>query len=416
MKDVVIVSACRTAIGAFGGTLRDVPAYVLAATVIKNAVERAGISPEAVDDVRMGCCMSSPRQMTEARMGARAAGIPDTTTAANIHRVCVSGMEAIVSGMAMIQVGLADVIVAGGVEHMSGAPYTLPCARWGARLDSQQLDDGVMEGLRCGSRYVPCGKDGPHTEGPIIEMMQGKPYLMGHTAEFVAEMYGLTREEIDEVALRSHHNAERATNEGDFREEVVPVEVPQKKGRPPIVFDCDEHFRAGLTMADLAALRPTFVPDVGKVTAGNSAGINDGASAVVIMAADTAAELGATPLARIRGVGYGGCHPTVMGLSPIPAVKDLEKRTGYRLADFELLEVHEAFAAQYLACERDLKLDREICNVNGSGVALGHPVGSTGARLIVTLLHAMRRRGKTLGMATICGGGGVSMATVLETL
>ena len=194
----------------------------------------------------------------------------------------------------------------------------------------------------------------------------------------------------------------------------MPVEIPQRSGKPPVVFTRDEHFRPGLTMDDLAALPPVFVPEIGKVTAGNSSGINDGASAMVIMSAAKARELGVTPLARIRGVGYGGCEPSVMGLSPIPAVKDLERRCGLRVGDFELLEVHEAFASQYLACERDLGLDREITNVNGSGIGLGHPVGSTGCRLMVTLLHALRRRGKTLGLATLCGGGGVSMATALE--
>jgi acetyl-CoA C-acetyltransferase len=220
--------------------------------------------------------------------------------------------------------------------------------------------------------------------------------------------------ELDEVALRSHHNVERATDEGDFADEIVPVEIPQKRGKPPLVFARDEHFRPGLTMEDLAALRPAFLPDIGMVTAGNSAGINDGASAVVIMSAQRAKESGVKPLAVIRAVGYGGCEPSLMGISPVPAVRALERRSGLRLQDFELLEVHEAFASQYLACERDLGLDRDITNVNGSGIGLGHPVGSTGCRLMVTLLHAMRRRGKTLGLATLCGGGGVSMAAALE--
>jgi acetyl-CoA C-acetyltransferase len=239
---------------------------------------------------------------------------------------------------------------------------------------------------------------------------------MGHTAELVAERYGLSREVMDEIALRSHGNVERATEAGDFGDEIVPIEIPQKRGGPPLVFSRDEHFRPGLTKEDLAGLRPAFMPDVGKVTAGNSAGINDGASAMVIMSAAKARELGLTPLARIRGVGYGACEPSIMGLSPIPAVRDLERRSGLSLDDFELLEVHEAFASQYLACERELGFDREITNVSGSGIGLGHPVGSTGCRLMVTLLHGMRRRGKTLGMATLCGGGGVSMATALEVV
>ena len=414
MNDVVVASACRSAIGAFGGTLKDLPAYALAAAVVREAVRRAGIEPADVEDVRLGSCFEPYQTKSVARSAAIAAGIPVSATAVSMDRVCVSAMEAVVSGMAMIKAGLADVIVAGGVEVMSGVPYAIPTARWGARLQNQTIDDQVIEGLFCGSRYHPCPPDESGQDHPVHARLQGQPYVMGHTAELVAELYGLSRQEMDEVAFRSHHNVERATEEGDFREEIVPVEIPQKRGGPPVVFERDEHFRPGLTMDDLAALRPAFMPDIGKVTAGNSAGINDGASAMVIMSADKARELGVTPMARIRGVGYGGCEPSVMGISPIPAVRDLERRSGLRLADFELLEVHEAFASQYLACERDLGLDREITNVNGSGIGLGHPVGSTGCRLMVTLLHTMRRRGKTLGLATLCGGGGVSMATALE--
>ena len=414
MSDVVIAAACRTAIGAFGGTLKDVPAYALGAVVVREAVRRAGIDPADVDDVRLGSCFEPYQTKSVARSAAIEAGIPVTATAVSMDRVCVSAMEAVVSGMAMITAGLADVIVAGGVEVMSGVPYAVPTARWGARLQNQSIDDQVIEGLYCGSRYHPCPADEPDEGRPVYATLKGQPYTMGHTAELVGELHGITREEMDEVALRSHHNVERATDEGDFRDEIVPVEIPRKRGRPPVVFDKDEHFRPGLTMDDLAALRPAFVPGVGKVTAGNSSGINDGASAVVIMSADRARDLSVSPLARIRAVGYGGCDPSVMGVSPIPAVRQLEQRSGLRLADFELLEVHEAFASQYLACERELGLEREITNVNGSGIGLGHPVGSTGCRLMVTLLYEMRHRGKTLGLATLCGGGGVSMATALE--
>jgi acetyl-CoA C-acetyltransferase len=222
---------------------------------------------------------------------------------------------------------------------------------------------------------------------------------------------------MDEVALRSHNNAERATLEGDFAEEIVPVEVPQKKKKPPIIFDKDEHFRPGLTMDQLAKLPPAFVPKTGKVTAGNSSGLNDGSSAMVIMSADKARELGIEPIARIRATGRGACHPSVMGLSPVPAVRNLlEKNPDLKLEDFELIELNEAFAAQYLGCEKELGLNREITNVNGSGIGLGHPVGSTGCRIMVTLLYAMKHQGKNLGMATLCGGGGVSMACVLEMI
>ena len=416
MNDVVVASACRSAIGAFGGTLKDVPPYLLAAVVIREALDRAGIEPEVVDDVRLGSCFEPYLTKSVARSAAIEAGSPVTTTAVSMDRVCVSAMEAVVSGAAMIMAGLADVVVAGGVEVMSGVPYAIPTARWGARLQNQTIDDQVIEGLYCGSRYYPCPSREDATGRPVLAQLQGQPYVMGHSAELVAAQYGLSREEMDGLALRSHHNAERATNEGDFADEIVPVEIPQKRGKPPVVFERDEHYRPGLTMEDLAALRPAFMPGIGKVTAGNSAGINDGASAMVIISAARARELGVTPVARFRGVGYGGCEPSVMGLSPVPAVRDLERRSGLALADFELLEVHEAFASQYLACERDLGFAREITNVNGSGIGLGHPVGSTGCRLMVTLIHTMRRRGNTLGLATLCGGGGVSMATALEIL
>jgi len=232
----------------------------------------------------------------------------------------------------------------------------------------------------------------------------------------VAQLLNISREEMDILALRSHNNAERATKEGDFKEEIVPVEIPQKKGKPPLIFDKDEHFRPGLTLEDLTKLSPAFVPKTGKVTAGNSSGINDGASAMVLMSAEKAKELGLKPLARIKAFGRGGCHPSVMGLSPVPAVKDLMKRSGLKLSDFELIEVNEAFAAQYIGVEKELGLNREITNVNGGGVGLGHPVGSTGCRILVTLLYAMEKRGKKLGLATLCGGGGVSLATVLEMM
>ena len=414
MNEVIVASACRTAIGAFGGALKDVPAFAVAAVTIREAVRRAGIEPGDVDDVRLGSCFEPYDTKSVARSAAIQAGIPVTATAVSMDRVCVSAMEAVISGMAMIRAGLADVIVAGGVEIMSAVPYALPSARWGARLQNQSLEDQVIEGLFCGSRHRPCPAGESRDDRPVRARLQGQPYAMGHTAELVAEMYGISREEMDELALRSHHNVERATNEGDFRNEIVSLEIPQQRGKPPVVFARDEHFRPGLTMADLAALAPAFVPDIGKVTVGNAAGINDGASAMVIMSAGRARDLGVTPMARLRAVGYGGCEPSVMGLSPIPAVRDLERRSGLRLRDFELVELHEAFASQYLACERDLGLDREITNVNGSGIGLGHPVGSTGCRIMVTLLHALKGRGKALGLATLCGGGGVSMATALE--
>lgn len=414
MKDCVIVSACRTAIGTFGGSLRDLNCAALGCIVMKEAVKRAGIDAALIDDVRFGCCMEPTDALNVTRIAALMAGIPETVTAVTVNRVCISGMEAILSGMAMIQAGMADIILAGGMEHMSGIPYSVPGARWGCRFQDQIFVDEIVHGLHAGSHLLPGLEKGPVKEGGVVELFRGKPYIMGVTAELIAQIHGLTREEIDEVALRSHNNAERATREGDFAAEIVPVEIPQKKGKPPAVFARDEHFRPGLTREALAALPPAFIPKVGKVTAGNSSGVNDGASAMLIMSAEKAKELGIEPMARIKATGRGGCHPSVMGLSPVPAVRDLLNRSGLKLADFELIELNEAFAAQYLGCEREIGLNREITNVNGSGVGLGHPVGSTGCRILVTLLYAMRKRGKTLGMATLCGGGGVSMATVLE--
>lgn len=297
---------------------------------------------------------------------------------------------------------------------MSGVPYAVPSARWGCRLQNQSFDDSLIEALYCGSRLQPGLDSGPVKEGPIVDLFRGKPYIMGHTTELIAQVHNISRQEMDEVALRSHNNAERATINGDFKEEIVPFEIPQKKGKAPVIFDKDEHFIPGLTMEKLVALPPAFIPKVGKVTAGNSSGINDGAAAMILMSAEKAKELGVKPIARIKAVGYGGCHPSIMGLSPTPAVKNLLAKSGIKLSDFELIELNEAFAGQYIGCEKEIGNNREITNINGSGVGLGHPVGATGCRIMVTLLHAMKKTGKTLGLATLCGGGGVSMATALE--
>lgn len=416
MKDVVIVSACRTAIGAFGGTLRDSDAAVMGSVVMREAVRRAGIDPAMIDDVRFGCCMESENTLNVTRTCALLADIPDSVPAVTINRVCISGMEAIVSGMAMIQADMADVILAGGVEHMSGVSYTLPKARWGARLQDHEMVDGLIRRLTCGSHIIPHPETGPvDSSMPPLSYFKGKPYLMGHTAEFIAQHLNITREEMDEVALRSHNNVERATEDGSFAEEIVPIEIPRRK-KPSIVFEKDEHFRPGLTMEELRGLPPAFVPDIGKVTAANSSGINDGAAALIIMSAEKAEELGCRPLARIRATGRGACHPSIMGLSPVPAVRNLMHRSGLRVPDFEVIELNEAFAAQYIGCERELGLRREITNVNGSGIGLGHPVGATGARLVVSLIYAMKRKGGTLGLATLCGGGGVAMACAVEMI
>jgi acetyl-CoA C-acetyltransferase len=274
----------------------------------------------------------------------------------------------------------------------------------------------MIQALHCGSHIIPKPEDGPvNAERPPLSLFKGKPYLMGHTAEFMAQHMDISREEMDLVALRSHNEVERATRDGSFKDEIVPVTIPQKKG-DPIVFDQDEHFRPGLTLGQLEKLSPAFVPEIGKVTAGNSSGINDGSAGVVIMAAERAKNLGVRPLARIKAVGRGACHPSVMGLSPVPAVKNLLANSSLQMDDFQLVEINEAFAAQYIGCERELKLNREITNVNGSGIGLGHPVGATGARIIVTLIHALQKRDQTIGLATLCGGGGVSMACAIELI
>lgn len=417
MKEIVVASACRTAIGVFGGSLKTMSGAKIAAVVMKEAVRRAGIKGEMLDDIRFGCCYDPIDEINVARVGALLAGLPITVPAATINRVCISGMEAVISGAAMIKAGHAEIILAGGVEHMSSVPYISQDARWGLRLQDKSLDDALIHGLYCGSKALPHPEEGPVKEGMPLDLYRGKPYLMGHTAEFIAQLHNISREEMDEVALRSHNNAERANKEGDFREEIVPVEVPQKRGKPPVIYDKDEHFRPALTMDELRSLPPAFVPKIGKVTAGNSSGINDGASAMVIMSLDKAKELGIKPLARINATGYGACHPSVMGLSPVPAVHDLFKKfPQYSMDSFELIELNEAFAAQYIGCERELGIKREIANINGSGIGLGHPVGSTGCRVMVTLIHALKKQKKTLGLATLCGGGGISMATVLEIM
>lgn len=416
MKDVVIVSACRTAIGSFGGALRDLNGPAIASIVMKGAIKRSMIDPGIINDVRFGSSFEHPDSNNVARVASLMAGVTETSTAVTLNRVCVSGMEAVVSGMAMIQAGLVDVVLAGGVEHMSGVPYSVLNARWGCRLQDGVFADNLIHGLYGGSRFLPGPENGPVKEGPIIEAGRGKPYIMGYTAEVVAQMHNISRQEMDEVALRSHNNAERATKDGSFSEEIIPVEIPRKKEKTPVIFEKDEHFIPGLTMEKLAALPPAFVPKIGKVTAGNSSGMNDGAAAMIIMSAGKAKELGLKPIASIKAVGFGGSHPSIMGVSPVPAVKNLMFRSGIGLGDFELIEVNEAFAAQYIGVERELGLNREITNVNGSGCGLGHPVGATGCRIMVTLLYAMKKREKTLGLATLCGGGGVSMAVALEMI
>ncbi len=390
MQEVVAVSGVRTAIGTFGGTLRDTPAPELMGLVIKEAIRRANIPPEAVGEVIAGQCMQRLDEVVMARLASLKAGLPITVPGVTIHRNCASAMQSVVYGAQQIMLGDQEIVVAGGVEVMSRTPHTLDQARWGGKLQHGILTDGILVGLTDPS----CG------------------LIMGITAENLAEKYSISRGEQDEIACRSHNNAEAATNAGRFRDEILPVVLPQKRGEP-VVFDTDEHFRRGLTIDQLAKLKPSFKPD-GTVTAGNAAGINDGAAAMVLMGADKARELGLTPIATLRGYGLAGVEPELMGYGPVPATKQALERAGLKMADIELIELNEAFAAQYLACEKLMGFKRDIANVNGSGIALGHPVGCTGVRIIITLLNEMKRRGNSLGLATLCAGGGMGMSTIWE--
>ncbi|MBW2616657.1 MAG: thiolase family protein [Deltaproteobacteria bacterium] len=388
MRDVVIVSAVRTPIGTMGGSLVSFRQRDLAGIVMKEVLIRAQVEGSQVDDVFFGCCNNPQEDVNIARVGLLEAGIPDTVPGVTLNRVCPSAMEAIASAARKIMCNEADICIAGGVETMSNAPYYLKSARWGARLRHQEMTDSMWEGLYAGGSEI-----------------------MGITAENIAEKYGITREEQDEVALRSHNNAERATNEGRFKDEIVPVKVKIKKKE--VIFDKDEHFRPGLTMEQLAKLPPAF-KEGGTVTSGNSSGINDAAAAVLVMSLDKAKNLGIKPLVRYVCNGIAAVDPSFMGIGPIPATETALKRAGMQIGDIGLIELNEAFAAQYIACERGIKCDRKITNVNGSGIGLGHPVGCTGARIVVSLIYEMMKRDLNVGLATLCGGGGIGMTTIYE--
>ncbi len=392
-RDAVIVGAVRTPIGKFGGGLRDVRAHRLAALVMQEVLARAGIGAESLDEVIAGECIQCPDEANTARTAALAAGIPVEVPAYTVQKQCSSSMQALASARLQILAGEADAVLVVGVESMSNAPYVLKTARWGQRLTHGEMTDSLWELLNSGSRIL------------------GQEMIMGLTAENLAERHGIGRREQDEVALRSHRNAEAAVRSGRFRDEIVPVRVPAKKGET--VVDRDEHPRFGLTLEDLERLPPVFKKN-GTVTAGNSSGLNDGAAAAVVLSRARARELGLEPLGRIVAQASAGVPPEIMGYGPVPATRRLLERTGVSLADIGLVELNEAFAAQYIACERDLGLDRERTNVNGSGIGLGHPVGCTGLRLVVSLLYEMRRRGVELGLATLCVGGGMGMATLVE--
>ena len=392
--DVVIVSYARTPIAKFGGSLASLRAFELAGVAMEAAVARAGIEKSLLDDVIMGDCIQAPSEANTARTAALHIGIPVEVPAVTIQRQCSSAMQAVIFGSQQIMCGDSEVVLAGGTESMSNAPYALPSARWGQRLQHGEMMDIVWEILYSGSRAL---------DDPII---------MGQTAENLADQYGISREEQDEVALRSHNNAEAAIKAGRFKDEIVPVVIKNPKKGDTVV-DTDEHVRMGLKMEDISRLKPVFKKD-GTVTAGNSSGLNDGAAAMIIMSRAKARDLGVSPIARIVNHALAGVDPKIMGYGPVPATTKLLKKAGVALADIELIELNEAFAAQYLACEKGLGLNREIVNVNGSGIGLGHPVGCTGARIMISLLEEMKRRGSGVGLATLCVGGGMGAATLLE--
>ncbi|KQL48669.1 acetyl-CoA acetyltransferase [Brevibacillus choshinensis] len=389
MEKVVIAAAGRTPIGSFGGVLRDVSARKLAETVIRGVLAKSGVDGSQIDEVILGNCIQRSDEANIARVAALDAGLGKEVTGFTVQRQCASGMQAIASGASEILLGDSEIVIAGGVESMSNAPYVLKNARWGKRLQHGEMTDAMWELLT-----------DPHHQ-----------ILMGETAERLVDRYSITREEQDVIALRSQQNAIRAIDNGLFAEEIIGVPV-KKRGEETLV-TTDEFPRRDVTLEGLAKLKPGFRSD-GTVTAGNASGLNDGASAAILMREGKAQELGIKPLGRIVSWAWAGVEPDLMGYGPVPAVKKALEKAGLSLADIELIEVNEAFAAQYLAVEKLLELPREITNVNGSGISLGHPVGSTGCRIVITLLHEMQRRQLKRGLACLCIGGGMGMAMVVE--
>lgn len=390
-NEVVIVSAVRTAIGSFQGALKDVPATKLGAIVIEKALEKAGVSKDAVDEVIMGNVLQAGLGQNPARQASIQAGLPHSVSALTINKVCGSGLKAIHLATQAIVAGDADIIVAGGMENMSQSPYLLKNARDGFRMGDQKVVDSMIsDGLWCAFN----------------------DYHMGVTAENLCEQYDITREEQDKFSARSQGKAAQAIEEGKFADEIVPVEIPQRKG-DPIVFAQDEYPKKGSTEEKLAGLRPAFKKD-GSVTAGNASGINDGAAVVVVMSKAKADELGLKPLATIVANASAGVDPSIMGIGPVEAVKKVLKKSQLSLADIELIEANEAFAAQSIAVDRELSFNHDILNVNGGAIALGHPIGASGARIFVTLLHEMEKRDAKTGLATLCIGGGQGVATIVK--
>jgi 3-oxoadipyl-CoA thiolase len=398
MEDAVILSAIRTPIGRYGGSLKDVRPDDLAALVIAEAVRRAHIDADSIEDVILGCAnQSGEDNRNVARMALLLAGLPLHVAGQTVNRLCGSGLQAVNSAAQAIQTGLGDTFVAGGTESMTRAPFVL------AKADSAFSRSLNLQDTTLGWRFI----------NPKLSALH-HPYSMGETAENVAEKYGISRADQDAFALRSQQRAVAAQQSGRFATEIVPVTIAQKKGEPTIIA-LDEHPRADTTLEKLAALKPVFRKD-GSVTAGNSAGINDGAAALVLMAHSRARQLGLRPRARIISSAVAGVDPAYMGLGPIPATRKVLQRTGLSIKDMDLIELNEAFAAQALQCVRELEIDEEKVNVNGGAIALGHPLGCSGARLVVTLLHELERRGGRYGLATMCIGVGQGIATIIERL
>lgn len=388
-RKVVLAGACRTAIGTMGGTLSTTPAPELGTIVIREALKRAGLKPEQVDEVYMGCVIQAGLGQNPARQAAVNAGIPVEVPATTINVLCGSGLHCVNLAAKLIASGDADIIVAGGMENMSKAPYLLYDARFGYRMGAAKMDDALLRDA-------------------LQDAFGG--YHMGITAENIAQDWGLTREQLDEFAAWSQNKCEKAQAEGKFREEIVPVEVKKKK--ETILFDTDEGPRKGVTKESIGKLRPAF-KEGGVVTAGNASGINDGAAAVIVMSEEKAKELGVTPMATWIGGELAGVEPRIMGIGPVASTRKVMAKTGYKIEDFDLVEANEAFAAQSVAVGHDLGFDLEKLNVNGGAIALGHPVGASGCRILVTLLYEMARRDAKKGLATLCVGGGMGCSAIV---
>jgi acetyl-CoA C-acetyltransferase len=393
MEEAVIVSAVRTPVGSFGGQFKDVPATELGARAVGAALERAGISGDQVEEVVLGCVLQAGLGQNPARQTALAAGIPKEVPATTINMLCGSGLKAVAIASQMIRAGDVDVVVAGGMENMTRAPYLVPAARFGARMGpAEMVDSMVFDGLTDAFTHIH----------------------MGITAENLADQYGITREEQDQFAADSQQKAERAIQEGVFKDEIVPVEVPAKRGETRVV-DNDEHPRPGTTAEALAKLRAAFRRDGGTVTAGNASGVNDGAAAVVLMAARKARELGLESLGTVESYASVGVEPKIMGIGPVPAVRKALAKAELQLGDVDLFELNEAFAAQSLAVVKELGIEGERINPHGGAIALGHPIGASGGRILVTLLYEMKRSRAGRGLATLCVGGGQGQAAVIRS-